>query len=41
MRVFLCIEIEDIVHTILYLASDKAGMVTGNALPVEGGYILG
>ncbi|XP_078349045.1 L-xylulose reductase-like [Oculina patagonica] len=30
-------EVEDVVHAIVYLLSDKASMVTGTMLPVDGG----
>ena len=30
---------EDIVPTVLFLASDDAGLITGAAIPVEGGHM--
>ncbi|XP_019642604.1 PREDICTED: L-xylulose reductase-like [Branchiostoma belcheri] len=32
------VEVEDVVHAILFLLSDKAAMMTGTNLPVEGGF---
>ena len=32
-------EVEDVVHPILYLLSDKAAMITGTCLAVDGGYL--
>ncbi|XP_078692984.1 L-xylulose reductase-like [Branchiostoma floridae x Branchiostoma belcheri] len=33
------LEVEDVVHAILFLLSDKAAMMTGTNLPVEGGFL--
>ena len=33
-------EEKDVVHTILYLLSDKAEMVHGVTLPVDGGFLI-
>lgn len=33
-------EVEDVVHAILYLLSDKAGMVNGTMLPIDGGRLV-
>ena len=32
------VTVEDVAHSILYLASDESAIVTGVALPVDGGY---
>ncbi|XP_077980720.1 L-xylulose reductase-like [Glandiceps talaboti] len=32
-------EIEDVVNSIIYLLSDKAAMITGSCLPIEGGFM--
>lgn len=32
-------EIQDVVDTVLYLLSDKASMITGTCLPVDGGFL--
>ncbi|XP_078610472.1 L-xylulose reductase-like [Branchiostoma floridae x Branchiostoma japonicum] len=32
-------EVDDVVHAILYLLSDKAAMVNGATLPIDGGYL--
>ncbi|XP_070581193.1 L-xylulose reductase-like [Ptychodera flava] len=32
-------EVEDVVNSIVYLLSDKAAMVTGSCLPVDGGFL--
>ncbi|XP_043924148.1 L-xylulose reductase [Protopterus annectens] len=32
-------EIEDVVNAILFLLSDKSGMITGTTLPVDGGFL--
>uniref|UniRef100_A0A8C3YPJ5 L-xylulose reductase n=1 Tax=Catagonus wagneri TaxID=51154 RepID=A0A8C3YPJ5_9CETA len=32
-------EVEEVVDTILFLLSDRSGMTTGSALPVDGGYL--
>ena len=37
MKKFL--KMDDVVHTVLYLASDKADMITGAVLPIDGGYV--
>ena len=34
---FMVLEEEDVVHAILYLLSDKASMIHGTTLPVDGG----
>ncbi|RWS18534.1 L-xylulose reductase-like protein, partial [Leptotrombidium deliense] len=31
-------EVKDVVNTIVYLLSDKADMITGACIPVDGGY---
>ncbi|XP_035695457.1 L-xylulose reductase-like isoform X5 [Branchiostoma floridae] len=33
------VEVDDVVHAILYLLSDKAAMVNGTNLPIEGGFL--
>ncbi|KAJ7372599.1 hypothetical protein OS493_017870 [Desmophyllum pertusum] len=33
-------EVEDVVHAIVYLLSDKANMITGTMLPVDGGRLV-
>ncbi|XP_078610471.1 L-xylulose reductase-like [Branchiostoma floridae x Branchiostoma japonicum] len=33
------VEVDDVVHAILYLLSDKAAMVNGTHLPIEGGFL--
>lgn len=32
-------EVEEVVHAIVYLLSDKASMITGTILPVDGGFL--
>ena len=32
-------EVKDVVHPILYLLSDKADMINGVTLPIDGGYL--
>ena len=32
-------EPEDVAHAIVFLASDKAAMITGHTLPVDGGFL--
>ncbi|XP_055510138.1 L-xylulose reductase [Leucoraja erinacea] len=32
-------EVEDVVNTIIFLLSDKSAMITGTALPVDGGFL--
>lgn len=32
-------EVEDVVHAVLYLLSDKADMINGSTLPIDGGFI--
>ncbi|KAM4664089.1 L-xylulose reductase [Discoglossus pictus] len=32
-------EVEDVVHTILFLLSDKSAMTTGSCFPVDGGFL--
>ncbi|XP_065836932.1 L-xylulose reductase-like [Oscarella lobularis] len=32
-------EVEEVVHAILYLLSDKSSMITGTMLPVDGGFL--
>ena len=32
------VTVEDVAYSILYLASDESAIVTGVALPVDGGY---
>ena len=32
-------EVEDVVHAVLFLLSDKAGMINGITLPVDGGFL--
>uniref|UniRef100_A0A6I8PTH6 Dicarbonyl/L-xylulose reductase n=1 Tax=Xenopus tropicalis TaxID=8364 RepID=A0A6I8PTH6_XENTR len=32
-------EVEDVVHSILFLLSDKSSMITGSCLPVDGGFL--
>ncbi len=32
---------EDVVETILFLAGEKAGWITGTTLPVDGGVLAG
>ncbi|XP_075072886.1 L-xylulose reductase [Mixophyes fleayi] len=34
-------EVEDVVHSILFLLSDQSAMITGTCLPVDGGYLVG
>ncbi|RWS01900.1 L-xylulose reductase-like protein [Leptotrombidium deliense] len=31
-------EVEDVVHAIIFLLSDKADMITGTCLPIDGGF---
>jgi len=33
-------EVEDVVHSIIYLLSDKANMITGTMLPIDGGRLV-
>ncbi|XP_035695453.1 L-xylulose reductase-like isoform X2 [Branchiostoma floridae] len=33
------VEVDDVVHAILYLLSDKAAMVNGASLPIDGGFL--
>ncbi|XP_056406286.1 L-xylulose reductase [Hyla sarda] len=33
-------EVEEVVHSILFLLSDKSAMITGSCLPVDGGYLV-
>lgn len=33
-------EVEEVVNVILFLLSDKASMVNGVTLPVDGGYLV-
>ncbi|XP_075702583.1 L-xylulose reductase [Rhinoderma darwinii] len=33
-------EVDDVVHSILFLLSDKSAMITGSCLPVDGGYLV-
>ena len=32
-------EVEEVVHAIVYLLSDKASMINGTILPVDGGFL--
>ncbi|XP_077979413.1 L-xylulose reductase-like [Glandiceps talaboti] len=32
-------EVEDVVNAVVYLLSDKADMITGNLLPIDGGFL--
>ena len=32
-------EVKDVVHPILYLLSDKADMINGATLPIDGGFL--
>lgn len=34
-------EVEEVIHAILFLLSDKASMITGTTLPVDGGFLAG
>lgn len=36
---FFFLEPEDAANAVLYLASEKAGMIHGHSLPVEGGML--
>ncbi|KAM3921950.1 L-xylulose reductase-like [Leptodactylus fuscus] len=33
-------EVDEVVHSILFLLSDKSAMITGSCLPVDGGYLV-
>ncbi|XP_066292926.1 L-xylulose reductase-like [Branchiostoma lanceolatum] len=33
------VEVDDVVHAILFLLSDKAAMVNGTTMPIEGGFL--
>ncbi|XP_077107509.1 L-xylulose reductase [Ranitomeya variabilis] len=33
-------EVDEVVHSILFLLSDKSTMITGSCLPVDGGYLV-
>ena len=39
MMLFLIAEIDEVVHAIIFLLSDKASMIHGVTLPVDGGYL--
>jgi L-xylulose reductase len=32
-------EVEEVIHAILFLMSDKASMINGITLPVDGGFL--
>ncbi|XP_006823734.1 D-erythrulose reductase-like [Saccoglossus kowalevskii] len=32
-------EVKDVVNAVIYLLSDKADMITGSCLPIEGGFV--
>ncbi|KAG8565096.1 hypothetical protein GDO81_012711, partial [Engystomops pustulosus] len=33
-------EVDDVVHSVLFLLSDKSAMITGACLPVDGGFLV-
>ena len=37
----MCVEVSDVVDTVMYLLSDSAAMINGSTLPIDGGFLIG